>query len=137
MTSLVLNNWAQDVNFKRILQISFSREISDHLIKLGYSIPQIFTPLTLLLNIHMYSLQQVHFTTCECVKLLSEWQTMWTPIRCPIVQHLIWVYTVWSFCTGLCVRLCKVQSFDQIKPHQKSSWICLYVLHDTPPLQDN
>ena len=28
--------------------------------------------------------------------LLDEWQTVWTLIRCHVLQHLIWVYTVYS-----------------------------------------
>ena len=53
------------------------------------------------LTLLILKFEQGHFITCQCIcKLLDEWQTVWTLIRCCIMQHLIWVYTV---CLGLSV----------------------------------
>ena len=41
------------------------------------------------------------------VKLLDEWQTVWTLIRRRVVRRLIWVYTV---CLGLSVRIRRVST---------------------------
>ena len=40
------------------------------------------------------------YYTMLCLKMLDEWQTVYTLMRCCILQHLIWVYTV---CSGLSV----------------------------------
>ena len=54
--------------------------------------PQLLTMLVL-------KFEQELFTTQYCVyKLLDEWQTVQTLMRCSILGHLIWVYTV---CSGM------------------------------------
>ena len=40
-------------------------------------------------------------------KLLDEWQTMYTQIRCYVLWHLVWVYLV---CSGLSVWILRVNT---------------------------
>ena len=43
----------------------------------------------------------------SCVKLLGEWQTVYTLIRRRYLRRLIWIYTV---CSGLSVRIRRVST---------------------------